>query len=390
MMINEWINRQVKLPKEESFFLFGPRQSGKSSLVESRYQRNVWIVDLLLTDLFIQYSKDPSRFRKEALQKINQEGIRTVFVDEIQRVPLLLNEIQFLMGHTSAQFILTGSSARKLKRGGANLLAGRAVQKYLFPLTYQETKQKFSLEDVLLYGSLPPVFSKPHQAKIEILSTYVNTYLREEIQNEGIVRNLGGFSRFLDLAAGQSGELVSFSAISRECGLPVRTVQSYYEILADTLIGFRLESWRKSLRKRLIGHPKFYLFDLGVINAVNRRLTAELNPELKGRLFEHFIILETFRYIHYSESEARIFFWRTNHGAEVDLLIEKHGKLVGAYEIKSAMNISGAHLSGLRTFHEAHPETPRFIISTCENAFELEGVKIVPWKTYLESLDSFV
>ncbi len=385
-MIKGWIDRLIKLPGKQSFFLFGPRQTGKSSLIEHRYQRTIWQLGLLATDLFLKYSKDPALFRKEASEKIKIDGIRTIFVDEIQRVPLLLNEIQSLMGEFSCQFILTGSSARKLKRGGANLLAGRAVQKYLFPFIYEEIKTHFQLEEVLAFGSLPPVIGKTRMEKIDILSTYANTYLREEIQSEGIVRNLGGFSRFLDLAAGQSGELVSFSAVARECQLPIRTVQSYYEILEDTLIGFRLEAWRKSLRKRLVAHPKFYLFDLGVTNAINRRLTAAVHSELKGRLFEQFIILETFRMIHYAGSEARIYFWRTNHGAEVDLLIERHGKLLCACEIKATPHISGAHLSGLRAFREAFPKTPCYIICTTENVYELERVKIIPWQRFLEQL----
>ncbi len=383
------LNRLIELPKKESFFLFGPRQTGKSTLIHARYPKDIWAVDLLLSDLFFKYSKDPSLFRREAAHKIQSEKIKTIFVDEVQRVPILLNEVQSLMSEFQCQFILTGSSARKLKRGGANLLAGRAVVRYLFPFVYEEIKSQFDLDSILLFGSLPALFRKTKAEKIDILSAYTDTYLREEIQNEGIVRNLGGFSRFLDMAASQSGELISFSAIGRECLLPTRTAQSYYEILEDTLIGFRLEPWRKSVRKRLTGHPKFYFFDLGVTNAINRRLNITLDFMLKGRLFEQFIILETYRRAYYQQTDARLYFWRTNHGAEVDLLIEKHGKITAGFEIKAASNISGAHLSGLRTFREEHPKASCAVICLADQAYELDAVQVLPWQRYLDQIGSF-
>jgi len=244
-------------------------------------------------------------------------------------------------------------------------------------------KDNFKLDDVLLFGTLPPIIGKPINDKIDILSSYINTYLREEIQLEGIVRNLGGFSRFLDMACSQFGELTSYSEIARECQLPVRTVQSYYEILEDTLVGFKLEPWRKSIRKRLSAHPKFYFFDTGVVNATNKRLTAPLESQLKGRLFEQFIILETYRIIHYEKSEANIFFWRTNHGAEIDLLIEKHGKIIAAIEIKATANISGAHLSGIRAFKEERRDTLSYVVCLTKNKYKLNNVIILPWQSYL-------
>ncbi|MBI4309998.1 MAG: ATP-binding protein [Candidatus Omnitrophica bacterium] len=366
----------------------GPRQSGKSTLIESRYTKSVWKINLLLNDVFFPYSKDPALFRRQAEEKILHEGIKIIFIDEIQRLPLLLNEIQFLMGEfKECQFILTGSSARKLKRGGANLLAGRAVERRLFPLVFQEMKPS-KLEDVLRFGSLPALCGKNDKEKTDILSTYAHVYLREEIQSEGIVRNLGAFSKFLDMSAGQCAELVSFSSVARECHLPVRTVQSYYQILEDTLIGFRLEPWHKSVRKRLVSHPKFYFFDTGITNAINKRLTGSLDRERLGRLFEQFIVLETYRMAHYLRSEVNIYFWRTNHGAEVDLIMEKHGKIKHAFEIKFSDNISGAHLSGLRAFREEHPQVPCSVICTAPHAYELDRVKILPWNKYLEKISN--
>ncbi len=384
------IHRIISLPKKESFFLFGSRQTGKTTLIHTQYTKSIWTIDLLLNDVFFVYSKDPSRFRKEAIQKITQENIKIIFIDEIQRIPLLLNEVQYLMQNYSCQFILTGSSARKLKRGGANLLGGRAVERRLFPFVYEELKDEFHLEQVLRFGSLPPVVTRSKEQCVDFLSSYVHTYIKEEIQSEGLARNIGGFSKFLDIAASQFGELLSYSSIARECHLPVKTVQSYYEILEDTLIGIRLFAWQKSIRKRLVSHPKFYLFDLGVTNAINKQLTGTIDRKVEGRLFEQFIILETYRALYYQKSEANLYFWRTNHGAEVDLLIEKHGKIMGAFEIKFTPNIDGSHLSGLRAFREENSKTPCHVISTVENAFEIDHIKILPFKKYLSGIKDIV
>ena len=380
------IPRLCKLPENQSFFLFGPRQTGKSTLVNALFEKHTWKIDLLQSDQHLKYSKYPDLFRKEALEKIEQAGIKRVFIDEIQRIPALLNEIHHLIEKTGCQFLLTGSSARQLKQGGINLLAGRAVQRHLFPFVYSEIAETFDLSEVLRYGSLPGVYGRPPETMMDILRTYTETYLNQEVKFEGLVRNLGNFSRFLDLSASQSGELVSFTAMGRECQVPTRTVQSYYEILEDTLIALRLTPWRKSLRHRLVAHPKFYLFDLGVVNSLTRQLTAPPDPVRFGRLFEQFIILESHRYLDYLRSEAALYFWRTNHGGEVDLLVEKHGELVGAFEIKSTTQIAGPHLSGLRSFHKEYPKVPLHVIARVEHPYRIEEVLVLPWKDYLARL----
>jgi predicted AAA+ superfamily ATPase len=354
--------------------------------VKATFTKSLWKRDLLLSDQYLQYSKYPELFRREALEKIGKEGVKRIFIDEIQRVPLLLNEIHHLIEETGCQFLLTGSSARKLRREGVNLLAGRAVQRRLFPFVYAEIASNFSLEEVLRFGSLPAVFGQEQEVKIDILKSYAEIYLKEEIQFEGLTRNLGNFSRFLDLAASQSGELLSYATIGRECQVAPRTVQSYYEILEDTLIAFRMNPWRKSLRQRLVSHPKFYLFDLGVINALNRQLTAPPDAVRLGRLFEHFIVLETHRLQQYLQSEAALYFWKTNHGAEVDLIIEKNGAPIRAFEIKSSPRIAGPHLSGLRSFRKDFPKVPLGVICRAENPYRIDEIQVLPWKTYLEEL----
>lgn len=381
------INRKLTLPSQQSFFLFGARQTGKSTLIQSLFPERIMSFDLLKADALLKYSKDPSLFRKEIIQQAKHQTIDHIFVDEIQRIPALLDEIQHLMPQFPLQFILTGSSARKLKRGGANLLAGRAIEYHLFPLTWFELADRFDLDATLRFGSLPPVVSaETDDLKADILSAYANVYLREEIQSEGIVRNLGGFARFLDLAAEHSGELLSFTSMARECQLPVKTVQNYYQILEDTLIGFRLMPWRKSLRKRLVAHPKFYLFDTGVTNAILRRLKAPLESSLKGKLFEQWLILETYRYLQYSRSEANMYFWRSNIGTEVDVMIEKYGKVTHAFEIKSTERPSSGDLNGLKSFREDHPQARCCLICCAEHSYESQGIIILPWQEFLKDI----
>jgi predicted AAA+ superfamily ATPase len=326
--------RVLALPTRRSVLLLGPRQTGKSTLVRAHLPEGTWTVDLLRHDEFLRYSKDPSEFRL-AVEERRRRGTKVVFVDEVQKVPALLDEVHGLIEKGGVRFVLTGSSARKLRRSGANLLAGRAASLRLHPLVVEEHGQDFDLERALRVGALPAIVAADDDDARVMLRDYTETYLREEIQAEAVVRNLGGFARFLDVAAAQCGELLNTAAVARDVGVSVRTVADYFQILEDTLLGFRLEAYRRGVRKRLVAHPRFYLFDTGVTNALNRRLTSALDPVTRGRLFEQWVVLECHRLLDYAGSEARLFFWRTNHGAEVDLLVEKHGRLLAAVEIKS-------------------------------------------------------
>ena len=273
-------------------------------------------------------------------------------------------------------------------RGYANLLGGRAVQRFLFPFLWNEVSEKAQLMHFLRFGSLPPVFLGETEAdKIDLLKAYVDIYLREEIQAEGIVRQIGAFSRFLDMAASQFGEIVNYSTVARECQQAVMTVKTYYAILVDTLIGFRLEPWRKSLRKRLSGHPKFYLFDNGVTNIINRYDHAISDPYLLGRLFEQFIIIETIKRIKTSQKLVNLYYWRTNTGAEVDLLTEQSGKLTGAYEIKWSRTISTAQLTGLKSFQQDYPDVPCYVVCNADEPYRLGNILVMNWKQFLEKQD---
>jgi predicted AAA+ superfamily ATPase len=380
------LSRKADLPENRSFFLFGPRQTGKSTLIHSRFGDNAWIVNLLHGEEYARYAMNPAQYRLDTEEKIRTSNIRRFVLDEVQRVPALLNEVHALIeNYPDRQFVLLGSSARKLKRGGANMLAGRALQRFLFPFTAAEMGEHFNIDNALRFGTLPPLLGLNDTEKQDTLKAYTETYLREEVQMEGFVRNLGGFYRFLEIAAAASGELVNFSNISRECRLPVRTVQSYYEIMEDTLIGFRLQPWLKSERKRLVAHPKFYFFDTGVTNAINRRLSSPPDPRLAGRLFEQFIVIELYRNIHYSRSEIQIYFWRTNTGAEVDLVFAKHGEIIGACEIKSAPEVSGNDFSGLRSFRNDNTDVPLMVVYRGSQPYRTsDGIRVIPWKLFID------
>jgi predicted AAA+ superfamily ATPase len=382
-------SRILSFPESGSFFLFGPRQTGKTTLVRSRYPE-AWYVNLLFEETFFRYSSEPGLFQRQAAEQISRQKIETIIIDEVQRLPGLLNDVQALIdAHPSVRFVLTGSSARKLKRKGVNLLGGRAVERQLFPYVRQEMGDGFSLDVVLRFGSLPSVFGKDPEAAKDMLSAYVNTYLREEIRQEGLVRTLGAFSRFLDIAASQHSELVSFSDMARECGVSSHTIKSYYEILEDTMIAFPLQAWSKSPRKRMVSHPRYYFFDLGVVNALNRMLSADPDPRIRGKLFESFLITEIHRHLLYSRSEARLFFWRTSGGAEVDLVVEKHGRLVAACEIKSSRVIDGSDFSGLKSFKEDNPGVPCYLTYNTDLPYEINGVRVLPWTKLVEEIAVF-
>jgi predicted AAA+ superfamily ATPase len=379
------LQRACRLPPTRSCLLLGPRQTGKSTLVRSLLPRRSWTVDLLQQDVFLRYSKQPELFRLEAEAKA-RAGTRVVFVDEIQRLPALLDEIHGLIEAHRIRFLLTGSSARKLRRGAANLLAGRASTRRLYPLTLAEQGDHFDLDRTLRYGSLPAVVTGSATAARELLASYADTYLREEVQAEALVRNLGGFARFLDVVAAENGGIVNASAVARDASLATRTVLEYYQILEDTLIGYRLEPWRASPRARLVGHPRFYLFDTGVTNALTGRLGAPPDAVWRGRLFEQWIVLECLRLLDYRQTEARLYYWRTHNGAEVDLLIEKRGRLRLAVEIKAKRRVAGADLSGLRSFGEAHPRVRRVVVAEVPEPYRLGSVEVMPYRMFLDRL----
>lgn len=373
---------------ETSFFLFGPRQVGKTTLLRS--EKPHVTIDLLDPELQLSYNKNPNLLRQQVDDLARGES-KKILIDEIQRVPKLLDIVHALMEQRpELQFILCGSSARKLRHGASNLLGGRALYRTMHPLTLNELSKDFNLQWVLSYGSLPKIYSTVIEKKMkeaqDLLRAYAITYLREEIKAEALVRNLQGFQNFLDIAVANYAEQINFSAVSRECQVALSTVREYYSILEDTLIGSFLYPYLKSQRKRMSHQPKFYFFDNGVTRALLGTLLDAPNAMEQGRLFEQWTVQEIIRLNEYQQKDWKLSFWRTSHGAEVDLLISRGTKLLYAIECKFTKQPSTSHLSGLRSFHKKHRDVPCYVVAPVTQPFRLSFARVLPPHRLLQEL----
>jgi len=383
--------RELSLPLgEQSCFLFGPRQTGKTTLLSAiSAHRPRFDVTLLDTETLLAYGREPGRFRREVEHWVKRHPGGIVVVDEIQKLPPLLDEIQFLLDSLRGRvtFVMTGSSARKLRRTSANLLGGRAWPYTLFPLTIRELGRDFDLGSVLRFGSLPPVIGRPEGFCRRFLKAYAQTYLKEEILQEALVRNVPAFSRFVELAADQSGGLVNYSSFAAETGVASKTIREYYQVLEDTLLAFAVPPYTRSARKRLTRHPIYHLFDLGVCNALAGRLAAQptRGTSAYGRLFEQFIVLELKRLLTYRELDWPMYYWRTAHGAEVDVVLETDGG-VWAIEIKSGATIRPTELSGLRSFREDHPDARLVCVADIDRPFNVGDIECLPWRSFFDQV----
>ncbi len=383
-IIGAMFKRLLSPNKTKSFFLFGPRQTGKSTFVKSLLTPVDLYIDLLPQRSFLNYAKNPGRIREEILAHLLKHDNFLCIIDEVQKIPALLDEVHELIESKKIRFILTGSSARKLRRGAANLLAGRAYTYHLFPLTASEIGKNFDLERALTTGCLPVLWGNQNEDYREFLRSYAETYLREEIAAEGFVRNIGPFSNFLDVAAANDGEIVNYSNIGRECGVSIKTVQEYYQILEDTFLAFRLSAWRRSVRKRLTAHPRYYFFDTGVVNVLAHTLTEQMHPIIRGRRFEQFVINQIAAAISYKKLDLQLFYWRTNHGAEVDILICRGEKVLAAVEIKASPNIVTESLSGLKSYLQEHPETPAYVLGHKQSTRLLKAnILVLNWAEFI-------
>lgn len=351
-------------------------------------KETTYYYDLLKTEEFTRLSAHPELFREEIIAR--HEKITHVFVDEVQRIPALLNEVHYLMeSPNSPCFVLSGSSARKLKRAKANLLAGRAFSYHLYPLTSHELAGKFSLTKTLQLGSLPSVYLEESNSDAQArLRSYVSTYLKEEIELEAQLRNVGSFIHFLSIAASENGNIINFSNIARETGTSYQTVKTYFQILEDTLIGQFLFPHNRSLRKRLSKHPKFIFFDTGVVRALTKRLTVPLEPKTPdyGRAFEHFVLLEIIRQADYQNLDCGFSYYRTEGGAEVDLIVETPRGKTLAIEIKSTDRIDSSHLRGLKSFAELYPKALLYCASTSPKRRQVGKITILPWEEIFDFL----
>ena len=384
------VTRLIKLPKNKSFFLFGPRQVGKSTLLKSSFSPSECLnYDFLKSDLFERIKTDPKTFRHEILHRDKKRNV--IIVDEVQRIPELLNEIHYLIEKDkSLVFAISGSSARKLKRTQANMLGGRALTLRLYPFTHVELGNSFELNKVLNIGSLPAVYLENDLtiAK-DMLVSYAETYLEEEIRAEALVRNIGSFLRFLRFAANENGNVINYSNIARETANKNKDVKEYFQILEDTLVGFHLLAYVKSSRKRLMRHPKFYFFDTGVQRALAKKIYQDVSrytPEY-GRVFEHFLIKEIIHLSQYKKKGYEFSFYRTENGAEADLIIETPDEKVFALEIKASENPRLSDLKGLRSFKEICPKAKLICACLSENEVHYESIKVYPWKKIFQILD---
>lgn len=373
------VNRLLNPLKTNSFFLFGARATGKTTFIDEFLSKEkIHKIDLLSPHEFNKYSLYPERLSQE----IDQLKPTWCFVDEVQRVPELLNVVHQLIHKKKSLFALTGSSARKLKRGGANLLAGRALMNYLYPLTFHEI-ENFNLIRALEFGSLPGVYlAETDLQRKEILNAYVYTYLKEEIAEEQIVRKLEPFRRFLPIAAQMNGKIVNYSNVANDIGVATVTVQSYFQILEDTLIGFNLPAYHQSVRKQQRQNPKFYFFDLGVVRALNGVLDYKIPTQGSdfGDSFEHFIVLELKRLASYYRKNFEFSYLRTKDDAEIDLIISRPGMKTVLLEIKSTDNIQPRHLQTLKSFSQDFKGAELICLSRELTPRKEDGVTVYPWQ----------
>ena len=369
------IQRIVNLPAligKKSYFLCGPRQTGKSFLIANSLQ-GVPVYDLLDTSMYLALSQNPGRLGQELTPKDH-----IVVIDEIQRLPDLLNEVHRLIETRRLRFLLTGSSARKLRRSGVNLLGGRARTKHLHPLTYNELRKHFDLQQVLQRGTLPSIYFSDDP--LADLQSYTGTYLEQEIVAEGATRNIPAFSRFLKVAALCNGRIVNFTNVANDAQVARTTVYEYFRILKDTLILHEVPAWRKSMKRKPLASSKYYFFDVGVVSMFQGRTIQPGTPEF-GEAFETYIAHELFSYRDYITGDP-VTYWRTTSGFEVDFILGDHT----AIEIKAKANISPQDLKGLKALEEEHKLKRYLCVSFEPRRRYVGGVTILPWKTFLDEL----
>jgi predicted AAA+ superfamily ATPase len=360
---------------KKSFFLFGPRATGKSTLVHSQLSDSATIIDLLDSRLFLRLSAAPQDL--EAIIDVKDSGL--IVIDEIQRVPELLNEVHRLIEKRKIRFLLTGSSARKLKRGQANLLAGRVWEARMFPLTWKEAPG-FNLEKYLRYGGLPAVYLSEFPE--EELDAYVNTYLKEEIMAEGLVRNLPPFARFLRSMAMANGEVINFTKLASDCQVAASTVREHVALLEDTLVGFLLPAWAESKKRKAIKSGKFYFFDPGVTHTLAGTRVLDRNSDLYGKSFEQFIGMEIRAYLSYNRTKLPLTYWRSTHGHEVDFLVAERT----AVEVKATARVVPGDFKGLKALAEEQVFSDLFLVSQDAVATRQGKIRAIHWEDFLKRL----
>lgn len=370
--------RKLKIEQEngDSYFLWGARQTGKTTWLTTEYP-NCRYYDLLRPTEFERLLRNPELLSQE-LDGFGEGDI--VVIDEIQKLPLLLDEVHYLIQRKGIQFVLSGSSARKLKRVGTNLLGGRASLEQMFPLVSAEIPD-FDIMRAVNNGMIPRHYavSNPTQR----LRGYIGVYLNEEIREEALARNLSTFARFLEVAAQCDGEVLVYKNVAQDCGIDHRTVKEYFAILQDTLVGYLIPGFTSSKKRRAIAAPKFYFFDVGITNYLLRRSNMALGTDAFGHAFEHFIIQELIAYIGYNHLCEQLSYWRTATGYEVDAVVGD-GRV--AIEIMAVEEAKSRHTKGLKAFSEDYPEAKLYMVTFDKYRRTLNGVSVVPAMEFLTSL----
>jgi len=369
----------ASLLQKKSFFLLGPRATGKSTLVKDELTDKAVTFNLLRSELYIRLSAAPWELEPLIDAALNKRQYKFIVIDEIQKVPHLLDEVHRLIEERKLRFLLTGSSARKLKHGHANLLAGRAWTANLYPLCFSEIPH-FNLDKYLQVGGLPSVYAS--ESPQEELTAYVQTYLYEEIQAESLVRKLPQFSRFLTVAALANGQMLNFAQIASDSGVPASTVREYYTILEDTLIGFMLTPWTKSKKRKAISTAKFYLFDTGVCHTLAQTKMLDRNSDLYGRSFEHWIGLELRTYLSYKRLNEYLHYWRSTHQHEVDFIIDDRI----AIEVKAAKKVTNRDLKNLQYLAEENLFKQLYLVSHDPQEKKYGPILCLHWKNFMEQL----
>ncbi len=365
---------------QKSVFLFGPRQTGKSSYVREQLQlKPALTYNLLDTGLQLRLLADPTLMR----QQIEAANLRdcVVFIDEIQKCPELLDEVHLLIEEREIRFLLTGSSARKLKRAGTNLLGGRARTKYLHPFVYPEVSGDIKLLDhIMERGLLPSHFLST--APDEDLLSYVNTYLSEEIAAEGQARNLPAFARFLETSSTLNAKMINYTNVANDAQVPRQTVRVWFQILIDTMLGYELPPYRATVKRKAIETPKFYFFDIGVVRTLRHLSPIQPKSADFGEFFEQYIFMELKAWVDYRKPSARLSYWRSVSHFEVDFVIDDDV----AIEVKTAAIAQEKHLTGLRALRE-EGRIKRFILVCREPRPRIvDGIEVLPWREFLEKL----
>ncbi len=363
-----------------SFFLFGPRGTGKSTWLQATLPAALR-VDLLDPASQRQFQARPERLR-ELLA--GQSGVRDVVVDEIQKVPALLDVVhQMVEADRSLRFILTGSSARKLRRGGANLLAGRLVQAEMHPFMAAELGAGFDMQRALQIGLVPLVWNAPDPAAT--LRAYAALYLREEVQAEALVRNVGAFARFLEAVSFSHGSLLNLAEVARECQVSRKTVEGYLEILEDLLLSFRLPVFTRRAKRHLVGHDKFYYFDTGVYRSLRPTGPLDRPEQIEGMALEGLVAQHLRAWVAYRGLGEQLYYWRTKSGSEVDFVVYG-ANTFAAWEVKRSSRVHSTDLRALKAFRQDYPEAQIALLYQGQERLEIDGIAVIPCQTFLEQL----